>query len=54
VQLAPRGPASGEAGTAVEKTAEREFLRRLKDRSPMLDIGPYEDWMGSRSHRKLL
>jgi hypothetical protein len=53
-QSSPRGPASGEAGTAVEKAAEREFLRGLKDRSPMLDIRPYEDWIGSRSHRKLL
>jgi hypothetical protein len=39
---------------AAEKAAEREFMRRLKARSPALDIRSYEDWMGSRSHRKLL
>ena len=54
VQLKPRGPATGEEGSAVEKAAEREFLTRLKGKTPTLNIRPYEDWMGSRSHRKLL
>jgi len=53
VQLRPREPASAEEGSAIEKAAERDFLKRLKARSPMLDIRSYEDWMGSRSHRKL-
>ena len=54
VQLSPGEPASAEMGSAVEKAAEREFLRQLKAKSPMLDLRPYEDWMGSRSHRRLL
>ena len=41
-------------GWRVEKAAEREFLRELKAKSPMLDVRPYEEWMGSRTHRKLL
>jgi hypothetical protein len=54
VQLSPRQPASAEAGSAVEKAAENEFLRQLKGKSPMLNVRAYEEWMGSRSHRKLL
>ena len=54
VQLSPREPTSAEAGSAVEKAAEREFLKQLKGKSPMLDLQPYEEWMGSRSHRKML
>ena len=54
VQLSPRGPASGELGSAVDKAAEREFLKRLKGNSPMLDIRPYEEWMSSRSHSRLV
>jgi DNA-binding transcriptional regulator YhcF (GntR family) len=54
VQLSLRGPASAEAGSAVEKAAEREFLRQLRGKYPILSIRPYEDWMSSRSHRKLL
>jgi hypothetical protein len=54
VQLSPREPASVEMGSAVEKAAEREFLKQLKAKSPMLNIRPCEDWMGSRTHRKLL
>ena len=54
VQLSPRESASAEAGSAVEKAAESAFLRQLRGKSPMLNIRPYEGWMGSRSHRKLL
>lgn len=52
VQLSARE--SAEMGSAVEKAAEREFLKQLKGKSLMLNIRPYEDWMGSRTHRKLL
>ena len=41
-------------GSAVEKAAESEFMRQLKGKSPMLNIRPCEEWMGSRTHRKLL
>jgi hypothetical protein len=41
-------------GSAVEKAAEREFLKQLKGKRPMLNIRPSEDWMSSRSHRKML
>jgi hypothetical protein len=54
VQLKPRGPITGEEVSAVERATEREFLKRLKGKTPTLNIRPYEDWMGSRSHRKLL
>jgi hypothetical protein len=54
VLLGSGGPASLKISTAVEMAAEREFMRRLKAKSPLLDIQPYEDWMGSRRHRKLL
>jgi hypothetical protein len=53
VQLSPREPASAVAGSAIEKAAQREFLRQLKG-SPILNIRPYDEWMSSRSHRKLV
>jgi hypothetical protein len=43
VQLSPREPAREHAGSAVEKMAEREFLRQLKGKSSVLGIRPYED-----------
>ncbi|HEV2379442.1 MAG TPA: hypothetical protein VG206_06555 [Terriglobia bacterium] len=43
VQLIPREPASAEPGSAFEKSADREFLKQLRGKSPTLNIRTYED-----------
>jgi hypothetical protein len=54
VQLIPREQTRGERRSAVEQNAEREFLRHLKGHSSVLNFRRYEEWMSSRSHRRLL
>ena len=49
VQLAPREP--GEADSAREHKAQREFFKQLQGRSSLLHVGPYEKWMSARTHR---
>ena len=40
--------------SAKEQREERAFLKRLRGRSVMFNVRPYEDWMGRRSHVQLL
>jgi len=55
VELTPREPArEGEPGSAVEEAAKRAVLGQLKGKGATLNLRPYEDWMSSRTHRKLL
>jgi hypothetical protein len=53
IRLVPR---SGAATTAAAKehAAELEFLKQLRGKSALLHIVPYENWMSSRSHVRLL
>jgi hypothetical protein len=45
---------SGSTASAKEHAAELEFLKKLRGRSSLLHVVPYEDWMSSRSHVRLL
>ena len=54
IQLARRQTAVDAAGSAIEHAAERALLRKLKGKSPILDIQRYQTWMSDRSHRRLL
>jgi hypothetical protein len=45
---------SAAAASAKERAAELEFLKKIRGKSSLLHIVPYEDWMGSRSHLRLL
>jgi hypothetical protein len=45
VQLSPREPARAVEDSAIEKAAEREFLRQLKGKSALLNIRPYDEWI---------
>jgi hypothetical protein len=39
----------------AEKSASRQaFFRQLSDRTPALNLIPYEEWMSHRSHQKLI
>lgn len=40
--------------SAKEHAAELEFLKTFRGKSSLLHVVPYEDWMGSRSHVRLL
>jgi hypothetical protein len=45
---------SASAASAKERAAELEFLKKIRGKSSLLHVVPYEDWMGSRSHLRLL
>jgi len=34
--------------------ARERFLKQLRGRTSILSIRPYEEWMGSRTHRSLV
>lgn len=53
VQLAQRGPAIVR-GPVQQHRAMREFLKKLRGRRAALNLIPYEEWMGARSHRDLI
>jgi hypothetical protein len=40
--------------SAKEHVAELTFLKRLRGKTALLHVVPYEDWMSSRSHQRLL
>jgi len=40
--------------SAKEQHEEQAFLTRLRGRSAMFNVRPFEDWMGRRSHIQLL
>jgi ribosomal protein S25 len=37
-----------------EQVARLAFLKQLRGKTQMLNVRPYEEWMGSRTHRSLL
>ena len=45
---------SGPIASAQEHAAEVHFLRELRGKTALLHVIPYEDWMSSRSHERLL
>jgi hypothetical protein len=42
------------AHSAVEAGEEQRFLRGLRGRSALINLKPYAEWMGTRTHEKLL
>ena len=42
------------AHSAVEAREEQSFLRELRGRSSLVNLKTYADWMGRRTHQKLL
>jgi hypothetical protein len=53
IRLEPRSGTSVIA-SAEEHAAELDFLKQLRGRTALLHVIPYENWMGSRSHDRLL
>ena len=53
IRLVPKSD-SGAIASAQERAAELDFLKQLRGRTALLHVIPYEDWMSSRSHQRLL
>jgi|ERR1700677_4219643 ribosomal protein S25 len=53
IQLVRRKSEGGEH-SKKEQMARLAFLKQLRGKTQMLNIVPYQEWMGSRSHRSLL
>jgi len=53
IQLVRRKSEGGEH-SKKEQVARLAFLRHLREKTQMLNVRPYEEWMGSRTHRSLL
>jgi DNA-binding transcriptional MocR family regulator len=39
--------------SAAEAREEHSFLRQLRGRSALINLKPYSEWMGTRTHQKL-
>jgi hypothetical protein len=53
IQLVRRKSEGGEH-SKKEQVARLAFLKQLRGKTQMLVVRPYEEWMGSRTHRSLL
>jgi hypothetical protein len=53
IQLIRRKSEGGEH-SKKEQVARLAFLKELRGKTQMLNVRPYEEWMGSRTHRSLL
>lgn len=40
--------------SAVEQAAQKNVLQKLRARTALLNLHPYEEWMSRRSHREIL
>lgn len=54
IALQSRVPGEAREDSAMERSAQRAFLRRLRGKTQLLNIQPYENWMSARWHRSLL
>jgi hypothetical protein len=54
VELAKRKPEGDEKLSATESKARSAFLKQLRGKNTPLNMLIYQDWMGKRSHRKLI
>ena len=54
IRLLPRNPAEHNPKSAGEREKQETFLKRLKGKTPLLNVQPYAEWMSARTHRNLL
>lgn len=54
VRLEPRNPIGHHPHFASEQGRQEAFLKQLKDKTPLLNIQPYAEWMTARKHERLL
>jgi hypothetical protein len=53
IRLVPESD-SAPIASAQEHSAELDFLKQLRGKTALLHVIPYEEWMSSRSHVRLL
>lgn len=53
IRLVPKSD-SGAIASAQEYAAELNFLKEVRGKTALLHVIPYDDWMSSRSHQRLL
>jgi len=53
IKLEPRNRRAHE-NSASEHGRQEAFLKKLRGRTPLVNLRPYADWMGARTHRQLL
>jgi len=54
IRLEPRNPAAHHPHWAGEQDRQEAFLKQLRGRTSLVNLHPYAEWMGARTHRKLL
>ena len=54
IRLEPRNPIGHHPHFASERSRQEAFLRQLKGKTPLLNVQPYAEWMGARTHRTLV
>jgi DNA-binding MarR family transcriptional regulator len=54
IRLEPRNPEAHHPHWAGERERQEAFLKQLRGKTPLLNLQPYSDWMGARTHRELL
>jgi hypothetical protein len=53
IRLEPRNREAHE-NSASEHGRQEAFLKQLRGRTPLVNLHPYAEWMGARTHRNLL
>ena len=54
IRLEPRNAAGHHPHFASERSRQEAFLKQLRGKTPLLNLLPYAEWMGARTHRRLL
>jgi hypothetical protein len=53
IELVRRKPESDAKVSATESNERKTFLKQLRGKNIALNLQPYQEWMGKRSHQKL-
>jgi hypothetical protein len=54
IRLEPRNPIGHHPHWAGEQERQEAFLKQLRGRTPLVNLHLYAEWMGARTHRKLI
>ena len=54
IRLVPCNPTGHRPHFASEQSRQETFCKQLRGRTPLLNLQPYAEWMGVRTHRRLL
>jgi DNA-binding transcriptional regulator YhcF (GntR family) len=54
IRLEPRNPTGHHPHWASEQSRQEAFFKQLRGRTPILNLHSYAEWMGTRTHLKLI